>query len=229
MNTVFITGGTGYMGRRLIRMLIKEGFEVTALVRPSSIHKLPPECAYVSGNPFDPSTFVASIPSGCTFVQLLGVSHPSPKKKELFRSIDLVSVKASVTAARQAGVGHFVYVSVAQVPTKIMEAFQAVRAEGEAAISEAGLKATVIRPWYVVGPGHYWPLLFLPLFKLLEWIPSTSAKAKALRLVSLRQMLNTLVFAVKHPPEGQERVIEIQDIRSRNYARMPAENILLHA
>src|SRR5438128_8660301 len=86
----------------------------------------------------------------------------------------------------------------------------------ETIIRATAIPATFIRPWYVIGPGHYWPLLFQPIFKILEWIPSTSAKAKALHVVYLKQMLNALVHAVEHFPSNGVDVIEISDIRSLN-------------
>lgn len=213
MKEVFITGGTGYMGRRLIPLLLGKGYAVKALVREGSQNKLPKGCSYVIGNPFNASTFSNDIPAVATFVQLLGVAHPGPKKKEQFRMIDLVSAKASADAAKQAGVQHFVYVSVAQTPINIMKDYQQCRAEGEVAIRATQLPATFIRPWYVVGPGHYWPLLFQPLFTILEWIPSTSQKAKALRLVTLKQMLHTLLYAIENMPATGVRIIEIDGIR----------------
>src|SRR6185437_5395760 len=173
---------------------------------------LPKGCTYIVANAFNENTFVKDVPAGCTFVQLLGVSHPGPKKKALFKTIDLLSAQVSAKAVKQAGAGHFVYVSVAQTPTNVMKDFQQCRAEGEAAIKETGIKATFVRPWYVVGPGHYWPLLFLPVFKILELISSTSKKAKALRLVSIHQMLKALLYAVQNPPDNL-RIMEIDEIR----------------
>lgn len=210
---VFITGGTGYMGRRLIPLLLAKGFSVAALVRKGSAHKLPAGCTPVVADPFDADSFKDAIPPGCTYIQLLGVPHPGPKKKEQFRTIDLASAKASAVAAQYAGVAHFVYVSVAQTPAKVMQDYQQCRAEAEAFIINDCYKTTFLRPWYVIGPGHYWPLLFLPLFKLLELIPATAQKARALRLVYLRQMLNSLVYAVEDPPAGNLRVLEIADIQ----------------
>ena len=214
MKQIFITGGTGYMGRRLIALLLKKGYAVKALVRNGSQKKLPKGCNYVIGNAFDAGSFVLGIPAGATYIQLLGVPHPSPKKKEQFKSIDLASAKASANAAKAADVSHFIYVSVAQTPTRIMQDFQQCRAKGEAYIRSTGIRATFIRPWYVIGPGHYWPLLFLPLFKIFEWIPATSKKAKALRLVSLRQMLKALLYAVEHAPASGVNIIEIEKIKS---------------
>jgi uncharacterized protein YbjT (DUF2867 family) len=213
MQSVFITGGTGYTGRRLIARLLQQGYAVTALVRKQSLDKLPAGCQPLLADPFDAGSFAHSIAPNSIFIQLLGVAHPGPRKKELFYSVDLASVKASVAAAKDADVTHFIYVSVAQYPTKIMESYQQVRAQGEDMVLSAGLKATIIRPWYVIGPGHYWPLLLQPLFWLLQYIPATAEKAKALALVSLHKMLLALESAVKQLPENQCRIIEIEEIR----------------
>ena len=211
--TVFITGGTGYIGRRLIAILLKNGCRVVALVRPGSESKVPPGVEIVGGNPFEAASFAGSIPPGSTFVQLLGVPHPSPKKREQFYAIDLKSVQASAEAARQAQAGHFVYVSVAQTPTGIMRDYQQVRALGEQAVRDTGLPCSFIRPWYVLGPGHWWPVLLWPLYKVLEVIPATRAKALDLGLVTLPQMLRALVAAVEREPEGV-RVWNVGDIRN---------------
>jgi len=210
---VFITGGTGYIGRRLIKILLAEGVAVTALVREKSVNKLPVGCTPVIADPFDPASYAKSIPANSTFIHLLGVSHPGPKKKALFNSVDLASLKASVEAAKQAGVKHFIYISVAQYPSKIMADYQEARRQGEEAILASGIPSTFIRPWYVVGPGHYWPLLFNPIFKLLELIPPTAVQARSLALVSLKQMLLTLRSAVLNPPEVSNTIIEISDIK----------------
>lgn len=213
---IFITGGTGYIGKRLTAILLKDGYTVRTVVRKGSQKKVVPGCYYSVANPLAPETFQSDVPENAIFIQLLGVSHPGPRKKELFYSIDLKSVEASVQAATTARVSHFIYVSVAQTPTSVMKDYQHCRAEGERLINESGLKSTIIRPWYVTGPGHYWPLVLQPLFKILELIPSTSAKAKALRLVSLKQMLLALEAAVKNPPTERLRIIEIEDIRKYN-------------
>lgn len=214
MKQVFISGGTGYIGRRLITILLKKGYAVKTLVRKGSESKVPKGCDYVISNPFQSQSIAKEIPPGSTFVQLLGVAHPGPGKAEQFKTIDLASVKASAEAAKEAGVEHFIYVSVAQTPTRIMHDYQQCRKQGEAYILEKGLPATFVRPWYVVGPGHYWPLLLWPLFKLAEWLPSVSQKARALRLVSLNQMLNTLVSAVEEKLSTNVNIVEISEIRT---------------
>jgi uncharacterized protein YbjT (DUF2867 family) len=209
---VFITGGTGYMGRALIPELTQRDYEVMALVRPQSAARLPEKCRPVIGDPLDGRTFAASIPAGATFVQLIGVPHPSPAKAQQFREIDLVSVRESVAAAASAGASHFVYLSVAQ-PAPMMKEYIAVRAEGEALIRGSGMRATFLRPWYVLGPGHRWPYALIPFYWLCERIPATREGARRLGLVTLAQMVQALARAVENPPQTGVRIVEVPAIR----------------
>ena len=153
---IFVTGGTGYLGCHLLPELVQRGHEVTALVRSGSERKLASGCRPVLGDPLNQATFQKDIAPADTFVQLVGVPHPSPAKALEFRTIDLVSVRESATAATSSRIHHFVYLSVAH-PAPIMKAYLEVRAEGEAILRQSGLNATFVRPFYVLGPGHRWP------------------------------------------------------------------------
>jgi uncharacterized protein YbjT (DUF2867 family) len=209
---VFITGGTGYLGRALIPLLLARGHEVRALVRRGSEAKLPRGCGTVAGDPLDESSFNAAVSPSDTFVQLVGVPRPSPAKARQFREIDLVSGRASVGAARAAGVRHFVYVSVAQ-PAPVMKVYQEVRAEVESLLKESGVPATVLRPWYVLGPGHRWPYLLKPFYYVCERLPSSRETAQRLGFVTHAQMTAALLRAVEDPAPDF-RLLTVPDIRT---------------
>jgi uncharacterized protein YbjT (DUF2867 family) len=209
---VFIAGGTGYIGQRFIPRLLQRGHEVRALVRPESERKLPRGCTAVIGNALDGSSYAREISPADTFVQLVGVAHPSPAKAVEFKKIDLPAGLGAISAAKSASVGHFVYVSVAH-PAPMMHAYIAVRTECEAAIESAGLNATILRPWYVLGPGHRWPYLLLPIYKVAEWVPQTRDGAQRLGVVTLEQMLSALTFAVENPVQGI-RFLGVPEIRA---------------
>ncbi|HXU40270.1 MAG TPA: NAD(P)H-binding protein [Blastocatellia bacterium] len=176
-HNVFITGGTGYIGQVLIPRLLERGHTVRALARRGSEQKLPQGCKAVTGNALDEASFADQVRPSDTFVQLVGVPHPSPAKAAEFQSIDLVSVRASVSAATRAGIEHFLYISVAQ-PAPVMKAYQAVRAEGERLIRQSGMNATIIRPWYVLGPGHRWAYSLIPMYWLFERVPGTRERLR---------------------------------------------------
>jgi nucleoside-diphosphate-sugar epimerase len=212
MKQVFIVGGTGYMGTRLISALLKRGHVVTALARKGSEKKLPEGTRIIIANPFSSGSFATEIPANAVFVQMLGVAHPSPKKAAQFTTIDLQSVKASLSAARDANVAHFVYVSVAMEPSGMMHAYQETRKTAEASCLQTSIPCTFLRPWYVLGPGHYWPVLLLPLYWIAHLIPSLRKKASAFGLVTITQMIRSLVNAVEAEPVGC-RVVEIGEIR----------------
>jgi uncharacterized protein YbjT (DUF2867 family) len=221
---VFVTGGSGYMGQRLIARLLDRGHEVRALVRAGSEKKLPAGCVPVVGDALDGKSYASRIAPADTFVQLVGVTHPSPAKAAQFREIDLPSGLGAIAAAKSAGIQHFVYLSVAH-PAPMMHAYIAVRSECEAAIESAGLNATILRPWYVLGPGHRWPYLLIPLYKLAELLSATRAGAQRLGLVTLEQMTQALLFAIENPVEGQ-RVVTVPEIRAPRTLKSRAEQAI---
>jgi uncharacterized protein YbjT (DUF2867 family) len=208
---VFVTGGTGYLGQRLIPALIARGHDVRALVRPGAEKRLPPGCTAVSGNALDAASYASQVAPADTFVHLVGVSHPAPWKEDQFRQVDLGSVRASVAAAKEGGVRHILYLSVAQ-PAPVMRSYVAIRAECEALISSTGIPATFVRPWYVLGPGHRWPYVLLPLYAMADRFPGVRDTASRIGLVTLRQMIATLVWAVENPPR-EARVLDVEAIR----------------
>ena len=102
MDPVFVTGGTGYIGRALIDALRERGYIVHALVRPGSEAKLPNSALPVIGNALDASTFASAIPLGATLVHLVGTPHPSPAKAAEFQRVDLASIPGD-NGSRRAG------------------------------------------------------------------------------------------------------------------------------
>lgn len=97
-------------------------------------------------------------------------------------------------------------------PSKIIATYQAVRQEGEEYCKSKKLNCTFIRPWYVLGPGHYWPVLLLPLYGIAKLVPSLKQKAKSMALVTIRQILRTLITTIESDPVPL-RIMEIKQIR----------------
>jgi nucleoside-diphosphate-sugar epimerase len=210
---VFVTGGTGYIGQRLIPALLDRGHRVRALVRHASLHRVPARAETIPGDALDSSGISRHLREHDTLVHLVGTPRPSPVKAAEFRRVDLPSIRASVAAAVSVRLAHLVYVSVAH-PAPVMRAYIDVRSAGEAAIEAAGLTATIVRPWYVLGPGHRWPMTLLPIYGILSLVPATREGAQRLGFVTLDEMIAALVAAVESPPaRGTRRIVEVPAIR----------------
>jgi uncharacterized protein YbjT (DUF2867 family) len=210
--TIFISGATGYLASALIPKLLRQGHQVHALVRPGSEGKIPKGCITIVGDALDAASFATRVPEGCTYVHLLGAPRPAPWKGKQFRAIDLPSIQASLTAAVAAKVSHLVYVSVAH-PAPVMNSYIEVRKEAEAAIRATGLAASILRPWYVLGPSHRWPLVLLPFYALLGKFSATREATRRLALVTIAEMTTALLWTIEHDPTGV-RVLSVAEIKA---------------
>jgi uncharacterized protein YbjT (DUF2867 family) len=200
------------MGRALIPLLLSRGHRVRALSREKSAHQVPSGAETVIGNALDPASFAAGIAPADTLVHLIGTPHPSPAKAASFQSVDLASVDAMLNAATAAAVRHLIYVSVAH-PAPVMQAYIAARQAGEAHIRASGIHATILRPWYVLGPGHRWPYVLVPFYAVLAIFPPTRAGALRLGLVTLDQMVLAISASIEQRSDGV-RVLDVAGIRA---------------
>jgi len=214
LRSIAITGASGYLGRALSTALITRGLAVRAIVRHGSAARAVAGTEVREVDVFDATQLSAALRTGDTLVHLIGTPNPNPRKAAEFERVDLASVRIATVAAVNAGVAHFLYVSVAQ-PAPVMQAYIETRRAAEAAIVAAGLTATFIRPWYVLGPGHRWPYLLLPFYSLASLLPATRDTARRLGLVTLAQMTRALVAAVERPPGPEStRIVDVPEIRA---------------
>ena len=84
-----------------------------------------------------------------------------------------------------------------------MNSYIEVRKEAEAAIRATGLAASILRPWYVLGPSHRWPLVLLPFYALLGKFSATREATRRLGLVTIAEMTTALLWTIEHDPTGR--------------------------
>ena len=135
--TVLVAGASGTTGSEVARHLKAEGISVRALTRSAeSAAKLEAEgYEAVVADLDDPSTLAAAL-DGVDAVYVATTANPSIAAQEA----------ALAKAAVDAGVGHFVKLSVIGASAEAPIDFARLHAAAEAAVVETGVKFTFLRP-----------------------------------------------------------------------------------
>ncbi|MAD36559.1 MAG: 3-beta hydroxysteroid dehydrogenase [Tistrella sp.] len=170
---IFVTGGSGFLGARLIPRLMAEGHEVLAMARsPSADGKLRALGAVpVRGDMNNPGDM--AMPPVDAVIHLAAHFRFAGPRAPYFR-VNVDGTKALLKAARAAGASSFIYLTAAAVimddhgspirnaderaPTfpKSFSPYIASKATSEAGVlaaSGSGLRTIAIRPPGIWGPG----------------------------------------------------------------------------
>jgi NADH dehydrogenase len=155
---VLVTGGTGFVGPRIVHALRAQGREVRALVRSTErgakLATLGAEL--VSGDVTDPASMRAAL-EGCTHVvHLVAIIKGRPTD---FERVMAQATRDLVAAAKDAGVNRFVLMSALGTTetTKDAVPYYAAKWAMERAVIESGLEYVVFRPSFVFGRGGALP------------------------------------------------------------------------
>jgi dihydroflavonol-4-reductase len=175
VNRVFVTGGSGVVGRALVERLVAGGDEVVALARSRPAEETVRSLGAqpVRGDIFDEDALASGM-SGCSVVyNVAGVNTLCVEDPEPMLRANVDGPPVVVRAAARAGVGRFVHTSSAatigeasgvvgreDTPHRgwYLSTYERSKTEGERAVFEAGRDAGVdvvcVNPSSVQGPGR---------------------------------------------------------------------------
>ena len=157
MSTLFVTGASGFVGRRLLTMLRHSNArDVRFLSRhPSALRASPdwdPTWECVEGDLNDSSTYSSRIPAGGRLIHLAGAVGRRPAHD--FRRVNVDGTRALVAAA-VARATHFTLVSsiAAQYPDLEKYPYGRSKLESEGLVVGSGIPYTILRPTIILGSG----------------------------------------------------------------------------
>ena len=146
MTTIAVTGGTGFVGQRLLRMAAERGFDVRALTRRPQPPSLGIE--WVEGDLSRPGELCRGAEA---VIHVAGVIN-APTAAE-FDAGNVGGTQALIDAAKAAGVRRFVHVSSLAAREPALSRYGASKAKSEALFPRCGLDWVIVRPPAVYGPG----------------------------------------------------------------------------
>jgi NADH dehydrogenase len=176
MGMILVSGGTGFVGSSIVKVLLRRGERVAVLGR-SAEHvgqRFGDAVEARDGDVRDPAT-LASAMEGVDFVvnavQFPGSPIENRRKGFTFEEVDLKGTRNQVDAAKRAGVRRFVYVSGAGANKDSEKHWFRYKWEAEDYLQHSGLEWVIIRPTWVYGPDDVSLNRFLGFGKMLPFIP----------------------------------------------------------
>ena len=178
--TVF--GGSGFVGRYVVRALARDGWRVRAAVRrPDLAGFLQPMGAVgqiypVQANVRYPASLAAPLDGADVAINLVGLLYKNGP--QTFAKLHVDGARAIARAAREAGVKRLIHVSAIGAGPQSKGNYGRTKAAGEAAVLEEFPDAVIVRPSIVFGPEDEFFNRFANMARLAPMLPLVGGKTK---------------------------------------------------
>ncbi|WP_321368061.1 complex I NDUFA9 subunit family protein [uncultured Desulfuromusa sp.] len=168
---VFITGGSGFVGRTMIRQLLNDGHSVCALVRTEGALADFDGVEEVVGDTTRSETLQEQL-SGCdAVIHLVGIIREIPSQRVTFEKLHVESTENILQAAVKQGVKRFLQMSANGTRSDAITRYHQTKWEAEEMVRRTSLDWTIFRPSLIYGPGDQFINMLAQLIKTLPVVP----------------------------------------------------------
>lgn len=222
MKRIFVTGGTGFVGKSVIRALLAHSFLVRCLVRPGSEADLRGFEAIdrVPGDVLEPDALAGSVEGCAAIVHLVGIIREHRLQGATFERLHTQATANMLAVAKQAGVKRFLHMSALGTRADARSRYHRTKWQAEEAVRASGLDWTIFRPSVIYGPGDEFVSLFASMMRRLPAVPVLGNGRYRLQPV-----------AVEHVAEGFARALSLHETIGQTYevagpAALPFDELL---
>ncbi len=172
---ITIFGGSGFVGRHLVRALAKRGHRIRVAVRrPDLAGHLQPlgtvsQIQPIQANLRYPQSVANAVQGADAVVNLVGIL--AEQGRQTFSQVQGEGAKAVAQACQNAGITNFVQMSALGADENSSSIYAQTKAYGEQAAKQYVPNATIIRPSIVFGPEDNFFNQFASLARFLPVLP----------------------------------------------------------
>ena len=170
---VTVFGGSGFVGRHVVRRLAKDGYRIRVAVRrPTDAYFLQPmgdvgQIVVLKCDIRDAARVAALVAHADAVVNLVGILRPSGGQS--FEAIHAEGAETIAAAAASAGVKRLIHVSAIGADAEAKSRYARSKADGEARVRASFPAATILRPSIVFGPEDHFFNRFAAVMRLAKF------------------------------------------------------------
>lgn len=172
---VTIFGGSGFVGKHVVRALVKDGWRVRVAVRrPHTANDLRVignvgQVQLVQANVRFKTSVERAVEGSDAVINLVSILFEEGKQN--FNSLHITGAKAVADAAKSAGITNFIQVSAIGASTDAPSEYSRTKAEGEAIVRELVPTADIMRPSIIFGPEDSFFNRFAAMTQMSPFLP----------------------------------------------------------
>ena len=198
---ITVYGGSGFLGRHLVRALARTGARMRVAVRrPELAGHLQPlggvgQIVPVQANVRYPESLLAAAEDADAIVNLVGILFSAGK--QTFKSVQDEGARHVAEAAKAAGAKAFVHVSAIGADAGAPSIYARTKAEGEAAVKDVLPDASIVRPSVVFGPEDEFFNRFAALARMSPVLPLIGGGHTKFQPVFVGDVAQAIVAAIE--------------------------------
>lgn len=192
---VLVTGGSGFVGREIVRQLLAAGHRVRVLSRGKRVPV--PGTAEVRGSVLEPASLPAAF-AGCdAVVHLVGII--SEVGDQTFERVHTTGTVHALAAAREAGISRFLHMSALGTRPDAVSRYHQSKWAAEEAVRRSDRTWTIFRPGLIYGPGDGFVTMFARMARYSPALPVMGAGGHLLQPVAVADVARAFVSALTEP------------------------------
>lgn len=168
---ILVSGGTGFVGRAVVREFLDAGHEIVILKRPGSKH------AAQSGGRVQVLPINLEHPittaelSADAIVNVSGIIREFPSQGITFYKTHFLVNKHLIDFAAQRGIKRYLMMSALGVYSNYKTAYQETKYQAEQYLHDSGLHWTIFRPSLIFGPDGEFTKMLVNMIRRLPLVP----------------------------------------------------------